>query len=550
MQRTIKLSDFVIPLFFLLPFAVRSADASAKLSPDAQKATAAGQPVQVIVQWNVPTGTATRTLIQALGGSVVQEFQVIHAGTYLIPANTLSQLENDAEVKYVSLDRPIKSKLDYSAAAVNASAAINAGWNGAGVGVAIIDSGINADVNLSNIAYTQDFTGAKGSHYGADDYGHGQHVAGIVASTSASTQGTKYTRNFTGMAPAASLIDLRVLDATGAGTDTNVIAAIETAIQWKKTYNIGVINLSLGRPVEESYTLDPLCQAAEAAWKAGIVVVVAAGNDGRDNSQGTSGYGTINAPGNDPYVITVGAMKTEGTYSRTDDLMASYSSKGPTMIDHIVKPDLVAPGNRVVSLLAEKSALLAQNPANDVLVSYYEDTSAGQGKKVSQEFFLLSGTSMAAPVVSGAAADLLQLNPALTPDQIKALLMQTAYKTFPSSSSVTDPVSGITYTSYYDAFTVGAGYLDLDAAIAAVGQAPAAGVSAQSPAAAYNPASGAITVSPASKSVLPQKAIWGKSIVLPASVVTAESQLFGSSSIWAAAGTTSESTTVAVTGEP
>ena len=96
------------------------------------------------------------------------------------------------------------------------------------------------------------------------------------------------------------------------------------------TRNIRVINLSLGRPVYESYTLDPLCQAVEQAWKAGIVVVVAAGNEGRNNAANTSGYGTITAPGNDPYVITVGAMNTKGTPSRADDVIASYSSKGPT----------------------------------------------------------------------------------------------------------------------------------------------------------------------------------------------------------------------------
>src|SRR5208282_1418967 len=125
---------------------------------------------------------------------------------------------------------------------------------------------------------------------------------------------------------------------------------IQTAIQLKATYNIRVINLSLGRPVFESYTVDPLCQAVEAAYKAGIVVVVAAGNDGRDNSEGTNGYATITAPGNDPYVITVGAMKSMGTPTRADDLIATYSSKGPTAIDHIVKPDIVAPGNLQVSL--------------------------------------------------------------------------------------------------------------------------------------------------------------------------------------------------------
>src|SRR5208283_4469710 len=118
--------------------------------------------------------------------------------------------------------------------------------------------------------------------------------------------------------PGANLLSFRVLDGLGVGTDSSVIAGIEAAISMQSTYNIGVMNISLGRQVFESYKVDPLCQAVEAAWKAGIVVVVAAGNDGRDNSFKTDGYGTITAPGNDPYVITVGAMKTESTYSRTD----------------------------------------------------------------------------------------------------------------------------------------------------------------------------------------------------------------------------------------
>src|SRR3984893_15116553 len=110
------------------------------------------------------------------------------------------------------------------------------------------------------------------------------------------------------------------------------------------------MNFSIGRPVTASYQNDPLCQAVQRAWEAGMVVVVAAGNNGRDNSQGTNGYGTITAPGNSPYVITVGAMNTLGTLTSTDDKITSYSSKGPTAIDHVVKPDLVAPGNHILSL--------------------------------------------------------------------------------------------------------------------------------------------------------------------------------------------------------
>jgi len=166
-----------------------------------------------------------------------------------------------------------------------------------------------------------------------------------------------------------------------------------------------------------------LCQAVEAAWNAGIVVVVAAGNDGRDNSFNNNGYGTINAPGNDPYVITVGAMNTMGTPDRSDDVMTTYSSKGPTAIDHIVKPDIVAPGNKVISLQAQGSTLVKEYPANIPAVGYYYD---GNGKRPSPNYFTLSGTSMATPVVSAAAALLIQRHPKLTPDQVKALLENSA----------------------------------------------------------------------------------------------------------------------------
>ncbi len=250
---------------------------------------------------------------------------------------------------------------------------------------------------------------------------------------------------YAGVAPAVNLINLLVLNSTGSSTDSVVIAGIQRAIQLQSQYNIQVINLSLGRPIFESYTVDPLCQAVEAAWKAGIVVVVAAGNGGRNNTASTDGYATITAPGNDPYVITVGAMNTENTSTTSDDVITSYSSKGPTLLDHIVKPDLVAPGNLIVSVLGD-GTLPLEYPQNITDTNY----------------FILSGTSMATPMVSGAAALLMQQNPNLTPDQVKARLMQTvATRTFRSPALPPIPTTGISYTSYYDIFTVGAGYLDV-----------------------------------------------------------------------------------------
>jgi serine protease AprX len=207
-----------------------------------------------------------------------------------------------------------------------------------------------------------------------------------------------------------------VLDGTGAGTDANVIAGIDRAIALKSAYNIRVINLSLGRSVSTSYLFDPLCQAVEAAWRAGIVVVVAAGNDGRDNVYGTQGYGTISAPGNDPYVITVGATNDKGNYIRGDDTIATYSSKGPTAIDHIVKPDLVAPGNRIVSYESAGSYLPTLYPGNQVQMGSFI---AGGSSAYSPYYLTLSGTSMATPLVAGVAAMLIDQNPAITPDQIK-----------------------------------------------------------------------------------------------------------------------------------
>ena len=151
-------------------------------------------------------------------------------------------------------------------------------------------------------------------------------------------------------------------------------------------------------------------------------------------------------------------MKTVSTASRTDDRIASYSAKGPTSIDHVVKPDIVAPGNRIISLLADRSSLESSYPENQISASYYTDET---GNQQSSNYCKLSGTSMATPMVSGDVALLLDKDPSLTPDQVKARLMKSASKTFPSFSMATDPVTGETFITQYDIFTVGAGYLDV-----------------------------------------------------------------------------------------
>jgi serine protease AprX len=481
--------------------------------------------VDVIVQFNqVPTARHHQKVL-ARGGKLRRELGRFKGGAYTISASELARLAADPEVVYISPDRPLRGAsagspavvLDYHTDAVNAPAAWAQGLDGTGIGVAVIDSGIAnvPDLNANNIVYSQDFTGLGST---ADQYGHGTHVAGIIAGNGSQSTGPNNFYTFNGIARNVSLVDLRVLDQNGTGTDSEVIAAIQTAIQLQSQYNIRVINLSVGRPVWESYTQDPLCQAVEQAWQSGITVVVAAGNYGRDNAAGTNGYGTITAPGNDPYVITVGATNAEGTADRTDDVPASYSSKGPSLFDQVVKPDLVAPGNAIISLYTPAETLNQQTPANEVPLSVYQ---ANGGSAASGAYYVLSGTSMAAPMVSGAAALMLQQNPTLTPDQIKARLMKTAFKNFVQYSTATDAISGMTYNLQADIFTVGAGELDIQAALANTDLAPAAAGSAVSPTAAINANGDVVMVTGSSifggggdVILWGSSAVWGDDVIL------------------------------------
>ena len=263
----------------------------------------------------VPTTTHYSTM-QGRGARLHTKLHMIKGAAFTIPASALPALEADPDVASVTIDHPLTLMDDTTDNVIGAASAWNSGFTGAGIGVAVIDSGINdqhpdlwdSTHTASRVVYHQDFTGtatsnSSGGHY--DLYGHGTHVAGIIAGNGSLSGG-----QYEGVAPAANLIDLRALDANGGGTDSTVIAAIQQAIALKNTYNIRVINLSLGRGIPVSYTHDPLCQAVEAAWSKGIVVVVAAGNYGRLSVNGSNGFGTVTAPGNDPFVITVGAPRT------------------------------------------------------------------------------------------------------------------------------------------------------------------------------------------------------------------------------------------------
>jgi serine protease AprX len=511
---------------------------SAKLHGDFTAANRSAEKVNVIVRFVEPPNLRLHALVRRHGGELRRELAIIDSAAYRIPAGKLRQLAARPEIAGISLDQQVKATMDTTAATVGATTAWNTyGLTGKGIGVAVIDSGVGYHADLFtngkaqvvyNAFYRSDTT--------TDDLaGHGTHVAGIIAGNGTNSTGSGYTRTFKGIAPGANIINIAVLDRYSQGTDSNVIAGIQQAIALKSAYNIRVINLSLGRSVQQSYATDPLCQAVEAAWKAGIVVVVAAGNEGRNNSAGTKGYGTIGAPGNDPFVITVGATKTRGTPGRSDDAIASYSSKGPTLLDHVVKPDLVAPGNQIVSLEAGGGRMRNAYPSNNVLLQYFEKnvSATNQG---SDQYYWLSGTSMSTPVVSGAVALILQKDPTLTPDQVKARLMKTAWKGLPAVSSATDASTGITYTSYSDLFTVGAGYLDIAAALANTDKAAG---SARSP--KVDVSGSTVTLDFSNSQGLSviwgTNLIWGTSVIWGTSLVSGNAVVGGSSVIWGTSGT-------------
>jgi serine protease AprX len=305
----------------------------------------------------------------------------------------------------------LRQTLGLSAAAAPGSV------NGDGVVVAIIDSGIspNADVPLSRIAGFYDFTrlanGRPTQPRPYDDFGHGTHIAGLLGSS-----GVLSNYQYQGVAPAVKFVALKVLDGQGQGSTSTVIKAIDFVIAHNDTLHARVINLSLGHPIYAPAKYDPLVQAVERASAAGIVVVVAAGNNGLDqNGDGESGYTGINSPANAPSSIAVGAVDTKNSVTRNGDVVAAFSSRGPTWFDGLAKPDLVAPGVHLISDTDTSSYLYASLANNRQTVNGHE-------------MLDLSGTSMAAPITAGVIALVLDANRGLTPNAVKAILEYTAIR--------------------------------------------------------------------------------------------------------------------------
>ena len=368
------------------------------------------RPLRVIV--TTEDAAAVERLVAAMGGRSHRRLARVPGVVVEVPRAHLDSLAASPVVQRIDADRPITGALARTAAAIGARwVQQNLGLDGNGVGVAIIDSGVNTahDDLTTRVTHFVNFVGFESDP--RDGYGHGTHVAGIIAGSGQSSDGTRR-----GIAPGAHLIVLKALDDQGGGHISNAIAALDYAIEQRTALNIRVINLSVAAGVHESYKTDPLTLAARRAVDAGMVVVTAAGNFGR-NSNGRSQQGGITAPGNAPWVLTVGASSHNGTIDRSDDVVAGFSSMGPSAIDLVPKPDLVAPGVGIEAPADPTGTLFAARP-HARLKGFNQDGN--------QAYLSLSGTSMAAPVVAGTVALMVQANPALSPAAVKAILQSTA----------------------------------------------------------------------------------------------------------------------------
>jgi serine protease AprX len=462
--RTWTLGEIALTLL-LVGSAARAemiSDVATNLSGDLQAVTQMLQPgamVDVIVGSNGPLTAQEQLRIQlfvlSLGGTVkAASFSSFSGYACSVPASKVNNLGLDRASHHLVLDRTIRPTLDVALPTIGAEPIgvgpsdpvatmlnhLNVGIGqpvsptGAGVTVAVIDSGIAANADLRTSLGLDRvilrWSAVAGSN--TDEFGHGTHVAGIIGGNGNASSGAYATRTFRGVAPDVRLISMKVLGSDGSGEVSNVLQAVDWILANRTLYHIRVVNMSLGHPVVETCDKDPLCQAVEAMNAAGIVVVVSAGN------WGTLGYGSVTSPGVAPDVITVGAAKDMNSCAVDDDDIASYSSRGQTWPEHILKPDVVAPGNRIISLRVPGGYLDTHFQELRVPTSEYSTDPFHQNDPGA--YFELSGTSMAAPIVTGMIAQMLEADGSLTPATVKARLMASAHKIGRSPTS-SAPVS-------------------------------------------------------------------------------------------------------------
>lgn len=393
-------------------------------------------PAELLVSAQPGAVERARAVIEDLGGTVDTELPLIDGYAVRIPATAVAELRADPSVRAIRVDAGTQVQSNPGDGATGPASAYREamgaaelsarGLTGQGVTVAVLDTGVSEVPDLAGklVPITDPLTGRttkcvdfSGEDHCDDTYGHGTFMAGIIAGSGASSGG-----RWAGVAPDARILSLKVAGRDGSSDVSKVIAAIQWAVSHKDQYDISVLNLSLGTNSVQRWDVDPFNYAVERAWRAGIVVTVAASNRG-------PGPATVSKPGDDPWVITVGAIDDHGTATPADDRLPDFSSRGPTAHGE-GKPDVVAPGVRLVSLRVPGSEIDARFPT-------YVDGAHRRG----------SGTSMATAAVAGGVAQLLEQHPGWSPNQVKEALRSTARPT------VSD-----------DPAAVGAGLVDLAAA--------------------------------------------------------------------------------------
>lgn len=370
------------------------------------------QQVRVIVQ-KQGQNDFVESMAEALGGVVVRDLYIINAVVLDMAAGQVVELATNQWVRFISLDAPVEStdgvasgkpnsqEDNYYLDTTNAHEVWDMGYTGAGIGVAVIDSGISDDPDLNTIrriSFNPNSTTVN------DVNGHGTHVAGIIGGQGVDSEG-----RYMGTAPGVHLFGLKISDENGMSSESDVVAALQWVLENKdhEGYNIRVVNLSIQSSGMVSYHQSPLDAAVEILWFNGVVVVAASGNWDADHGQYNPIYA---APANDPFIITVGASNEKGNSRVQDDAIATFSADGLTQ-DFFEKPEIYAPGKDIISVLSKDSSWGANYPERAIL---------------NGEYFRISGTSMAAPQVTGAVALLLQAEPNLTPDQVKYRLINAS----------------------------------------------------------------------------------------------------------------------------
>lgn len=377
----------------------------------------------MIVRGVAGESAAVRRLIRSSGGSIDAEVGILDGFIATVPIDRIDDLEAGDEVLSVTPNGQVQLATDTydpasdinSVASAGESVTARQSWDrkaaGDGIGVVVIDTGVSRVKGLDGpgkVTYGPDFTpeAADPALANIDGYGHGTFMAGLIAANDlASPAGKPDAKNKTaylGVAPNAKIISVKVGDRSGATAVASVIMGLDWVVQHAKdpSMNLRVVNLSFGTNSGQSYLLDPLAYSVERVWAAGIAVVVSAGNAG-------GATGAMTMPAQDPFIIAVGADHPMGTASTADDEIPTFSSRG----DGIRNPDFVAPGVSLQGLRVPGS---------------YIDREFGDVARLGSRFFRGSGTSQAAALVSGAIATMLSRNPRLTPDEVKALLIETA----------------------------------------------------------------------------------------------------------------------------